>query len=223
MSTEQGPEAIPGFYHEELPRFDQRQAWTGRLERGSRDQFLPVGNDEVIRFPAIREHEPIRRLDAGITRAREIISTGTARVPELRRAKEATKELQSAIEELTPPSEYLCSVYEILKKTVEAEEIIRGNEIIFKAAGHIAAHNNLWVVIKSLAVEARHRRPRNIAVARLIGLTFSDTDTQRPVLSVVSGKNGKPGILGKVKQDSDGRMFPRALELFESSRSKSSH
>jgi hypothetical protein len=224
MSTEHGPDAKPGFYFEELPRFDQRQAWTGRLERGMKDQFISVGDNETLRFPAVREHKPIGRLDSDISRAREAISTGTVRVEQLRNTKSAAKDLQSAIEKLKSPSEELDSVHQVLQAAIRAEEVTRGNEIIYRAAGHIAARNNLWIVTKSLAVEkGGPRRPRNIAVARLVGLTFSDTDNGRPVLPVVRGKNGKASKLDKVIQDSYGRMYPPALEMVESMRSKPLH
>lgn len=220
MSTENNPESTPGFYHEELPRFDQRQAWTGRLEPGSSDQFVPVSDTEVLRFPAIRVSEPPDTRNSPLGRVKEVINTGTVQVSELRGVKAATKDLQSAVEKLQPPSEHLYSVHEILQKVIEGEEVTRGNEIIYRAAGHIATRNNLWIVTKSVATEAGHRRPRNIAVAHLLGLTFSDTVNGRPVLPVVSGKNGKPGKLDKVIQDYEGRTFPRVLEIFESTRTK---
>lgn len=221
MSTEWNSENPVDLYQaSELPRFDQRQAWTGRLEAGAADQFMTVGDAEVLRFSAGNRALPITRSESEMSLIRRVVSSGTVSVPQLGRVKELTTNLSSALDKLTPPSEHLNMVYEVLQTTLAAEEINRGNEAIYRAAGYIAARKSIWVVTKSLSVEAGRRRPRNIAVARLVGLAFGESETGRPIVPVVSGKNGKAGKFIRGRKDADDRSSPQLMDVLEGTRTK---
>jgi hypothetical protein len=222
MSGESNPYATPGFYNEELPRFDQRQAWTGRLEAGFKDQFIHIGENEILSFPGVRKHTPINRSESQLSLIHRVISSGTAEVTELARIKELSAELREEINNLSPQSDNLDSVYEVWQKVVEQEEIERGDETIYRAAGYIAARKNLWIVTKSVAVETGRSRPRTIGLGRLVGLTFSDTKSRRPLLPVVSGKNGKAGKFDKFTYSNLTAGHPRVLDIVESTVNRSS-
>ena len=213
------PNETPGFYHEELPRFDHRQAWTGRLESGFNDQTIRVGDDEELHFPAIlQRHTPLNRAESQLSLIRQVVHEGTARVPQLARLKALTADIGDELDKLSPQSDHLSAIHEILRKTLAAEEIDRGNEIIYRAAGYIAARDNLWIITKSVAAETMRGRPRDIGMARLVGLTFSDTEQGRPLQAVVKGKNDRAGKL--IARHSRTSGYPRLLDVIESTKTR---
>jgi len=216
------PESYPSlFVADSLPAFNARQAWTDTFSHARHDRFMHVGNNEILDISSTRDNGRFSHNSAELALIRKVTQTGTADTRDFDGLHSLETQLEEKYERLSKHLSIPAFANpEILVYLREFNFLAEKEHIankISRAAGYIAARQNLWIVTRRTISEPGIR----VSVARLAGLARNATDelptTVRPV---VTGKNGIPSLLKNAQRDRAKSVRPNVLDVIEGSRKR---